>query len=140
MLSLQERIRRRISRMDPQNPRAPFLLLHTLVAERVGVRRFPFRFMFMGRVGVRSEPYLQLPRYGLVGVHRAWFAFLQPPSYQSSSIRLVVPHHENNGTKFARSRSDGQLRCLRFLLLCLFCVSSGFERGPLLFCSDSGQP
>jgi hypothetical protein len=37
--------------MDPQNPYAPFLLplLHTLVEERVEVRRFPFRFMFMGR-------------------------------------------------------------------------------------------
>jgi hypothetical protein len=36
--------------MDPQNPRAAFHLplLHILVEERVGVRRFPFRFMFIG--------------------------------------------------------------------------------------------
>jgi hypothetical protein len=38
--------------MDPRNPRAPFHLplLHTLVEERAGVRRFPFQFMFMGRI------------------------------------------------------------------------------------------
>jgi hypothetical protein len=43
-----ERLRRRTSRIDPQNPCAPFHLplLHTLVEERGGVR-FPFQFMFM---------------------------------------------------------------------------------------------
>jgi hypothetical protein len=47
----KERIRRRISRMDPQNSRAPFYLplLHTLVEERAGVRRFPSRSVFIGR-------------------------------------------------------------------------------------------
>jgi hypothetical protein len=40
--------------MEPQNQRAPFHLplLHILVEERVGVRRFPSRFIFMGMVVV----------------------------------------------------------------------------------------
>jgi hypothetical protein len=55
---LGERIRRRTWRMDPLNPRAPFHLpiLHTLVEERAGVRRFPFRFMFMERFHHAAVP------------------------------------------------------------------------------------
>jgi hypothetical protein len=54
---LGKRIRRRISYMDPQNPRTPFHLplLHTLVEERVGVKRFPARFMFMERKPTPSQ-------------------------------------------------------------------------------------
>jgi hypothetical protein len=52
-----EGISRRISRIDPMNLCALFHppLLHTLVEERAGVRRFLSRFKFMGRVAAGRE-------------------------------------------------------------------------------------
>jgi hypothetical protein len=57
-----ERIPRRVSRIDPLNPCAPFLLslLHTLVEERDGERRFCLRFWFMERVRVRASDFPRL--------------------------------------------------------------------------------
>jgi len=108
----RERFRRRISLIAPQNKRTPLHLplLHTLVEERVGVRRPLSRWRSMGTL--QAPPHavrLDLVGFGLISSHPSYASYSSPSAPHSGTSmkvswrntltirarRLVVPHHHS---------------------------------------------